>query len=159
MFNDRKMEDMLANFHYKKIFKDPTAIYERKVCSTLKQLLNENKITKEMYHTLRPKGSKVPNFYGAPKIHKKDCPLRPVVDFRYSPSYKLAAYLNNLLKCVTMKGKNVTINSVDFVSKIKNTVVKRGYTPMSFDVTSLFTKVPKQLTLAYMKEKLDNETC
>jgi len=63
------------------------------------------------------------------------------------------------LKCVTVKGKYVTLNSVDFVSKIKNTEVKRGYTPMSFDVTSLFTKVPIQLTLCYMKEKLENELC
>ena len=156
---DEKMEKMLTSFPYKKMSKDPTASYEREVCNTLKQLLYENKITKELCHALRPKGSKVPNFYCAPKIHKENCPLRPVVDFRFSPTYKLAAYLNNILKCVIVKGKYVTLNSVDFVSKIKNIEVKRGYTPMSFDVTSLFTKVPIQLTLCYMKEKLENELC
>jgi hypothetical protein len=40
---------------------------------------------------------KMPVFYGLPKIHKKDTPLRPIVSQIDSPSYKLNKYLDYLL--------------------------------------------------------------
>jgi len=36
--------------------------------------------------------------------------------------------------------------------------MKRGYTLCSFDVKSLFTKIPIQFTLSAMKKKLLNDT-
>jgi len=53
-----------------------------------------------------------------------------------------------------MKGKYVTQNSVDFVSKMKDVKIKRNHTMISFDVVFLFTKVPIQVTLGFMKSKL-----
>ena len=155
---DVKINSMLEQFPYKKLQRDPTPSYQREVNATLKNLLYANKISKDLWHALKPTDSKCPNFNGAPKIHKENYPLRPIVDFRHSPSYKLASYLNKVLKCVTMKGKYVTQNAADFVSKMKNVRMKRNYTPVSFDVVSLFTKVPIQITLIYMKEKLMEDT-
>ena len=35
--------------------------------------------------------------YGSAKIHKKDCPTRPIVSFCSCPEYNLAKYLNNYI--------------------------------------------------------------
>ncbi|UYV83452.1 hypothetical protein LAZ67_23001073 [Cordylochernes scorpioides] len=40
----------------------------------------------------------VPNTYGAPKVHKPNCPLRPIVNNRPSPTYALAKWLAQQLK-------------------------------------------------------------
>ncbi|CAN7998436.1 unnamed protein product, partial [Ixodes hexagonus] len=42
--------------------------------------------------------------YGLPKVHKPECPLRPIVYFIGSPTYDLSKYLVGLLAPVT--GKN-----------------------------------------------------
>ena len=117
-----------------------------------------NKISKELFHFLDPFSSKCPRFYGAPKLHKPNIPLRLIVDFRNSPSYNLAAHLNKILHPLTDEGKCVMKNSVDFVNKCRTIKVKRGFCPVSFDVKSLFTKVPIQHTLSILKSRLSEDS-
>ncbi|UYV78568.1 hypothetical protein LAZ67_16002017 [Cordylochernes scorpioides] len=40
----------------------------------------------------------VPKIYGAPKVHKPNCPLRPIVNNRPSPTYALSKWLAQQLK-------------------------------------------------------------
>jgi len=92
---------MLSTFPYKIIKKDPTLSHENSIKSTFSHLYNSNKISFDLLKYLKPFNSKCPHFYGCPKIHKKDFPLRPIVDFRFSPSYNLACFLNKILKPLT----------------------------------------------------------
>ena len=155
---DKKVITMLKAFPYKKLSKDPTANYEKVIKSTTRQLVNENKLTYETFTSLTSNSSRCPKFYGSPKIHKPDVPLRPIVDFRGSPSYKIASHLNNILHPITNKGRFIVKNSEEFKSIFQNTVVKRGYCLVSFDVKSLYTKIPIQHTLEAMKTKLLTDT-
>jgi len=154
----KKISDMLTKFPYRKFSQDPTPNYEKTIKTTLKHLLHMNKITKELFHYLDSFSSKCPRFYGAPKLHKPNIPLRPIVDFRNSPSYNLASYLNKIFHPFTEKGEYIAKNSLDFVNKCRAIEEKRGYCLVSFDVKSLFTKVPIQHTLSVMKSRLTEDT-
>jgi len=78
---NKKISTMLFTFPYKIIKKDPTLSYENSIKSTISHLYNSNKISLDLLKYLKPFNSKCPHFYGCPKSHKKDFPLRPIVDF------------------------------------------------------------------------------
>ena len=50
------------------------------------------------YATIILSGSKSGKLYGLTKAQKVNAPLRPVVSMVGTPEYKLAKYLNNLIK-------------------------------------------------------------
>ena len=50
------------------------------------------------YTTLIPSGTKPGKLYGLAKVLKDNTPLRPVVYMVGTPEYKLAKYLDNLIK-------------------------------------------------------------
>ena len=45
-----------------------------------------------------PTGGVAPEFYGLPKIHKRDIPLRPIVSSRGSINYEVAKELSRILR-------------------------------------------------------------
>ncbi len=98
-----------------------------------------------------------PIFYGLPKIHKDGFPLRPIVDFRGSISYRLAKHLNGALKHYIKTWKFSTTNSVTFLESIKQVAIPMGYKMVSFDVKSLFTKVPVAFTIKYLEKRLQED--
>ena len=46
---------------------------------------------------LRPKNTHTPLFYGQPKIHKPDCPLRPIVSGCDDPTANLSPYITHFI--------------------------------------------------------------
>ena len=52
----------------------------------------------EGYTKLIPSGSKPGKLYGMAKVHKSDVPLRPVISMIGTPEYKLAKFLDDLIK-------------------------------------------------------------
>ena len=80
--------------------------------------------------------------YGLPKIHKDGTPLRPIVSAIGSPTYGLAKKLAQILTPLAGKTDSYVKNSSDFVQKVKEAGAQEGEKMVSFDVVSLFTKVP-----------------
>ena len=54
-------------------------------------------LSQKVYDHLRPSATVCPKFYGLPKIHKPDVPLRPIVASQGSPTYNLAKYLAEMI--------------------------------------------------------------
>ena len=75
----RKISEMLNSGMYGRLKKDPTQTFETKIRKTLKNLERIDELPTQLYRRLKPTGSKPPLFYGLPKIHKVDIPLRPIV--------------------------------------------------------------------------------
>lgn len=118
-------------------------------------LKNFKKLTKEELRQITSQQHvSVPKFYGLPKIHKNGIPLRPIVDFRTSPAYKLSFFLNKILKLLTKNHPTSLLNTYDFVKHVKNLIIPPDYKMTSIHVTSLFTKVPLTVTLQYINEQL-----
>ena len=64
---------------YREIKTDPTNKLKKKLVSLLKKIKAEGGISDQLYKKMYPTGAVAPKFYGLPKIHKRDIPLRPIV--------------------------------------------------------------------------------
>ena len=71
-----------------------------------------------LYNQLYPTAENVPKFYGLPKIHKKDVPLRPIVSSIGSMMYDTAKFLAKIMKPLVGLNSHHIVNSEDFVNKI-----------------------------------------
>ena len=122
---------------YKPVAKDPTSALERKMNSTLLDLRRKGRLSEEAYHHLRSSAGSVSRLYGLPKVHKPDTPLRPIVSFISSPTYRLSKFLASLLKPVVGQSVHHVKNSQQFAEFITS---QRPSTEVlvSFDVVSLF---------------------
>ena len=63
-------------------------------------------LSQKVYDHLRPSATACLKFYGLPKIHKPDVPLRPIVASQGSPTCTLAKYLAEILKPLAGKSKH-----------------------------------------------------
>ncbi|OON19286.1 hypothetical protein X801_04848, partial [Opisthorchis viverrini] len=66
--------------------KDQTQAIEVKPTNCLKRLKNEGSISEVLFQRLRPAGTTIPRPHGLPKVHKKDVPLRPILDVTRTPT-------------------------------------------------------------------------
>ena len=75
---DSKVRSLLNDEKtYKVLKKDPTAKIERDLNRMLLRLKRENKIDETLYKYLHSSDGLPPRFYGLPKVHKPEFPLRP----------------------------------------------------------------------------------
>lgn len=102
--------------------------------------------------------TRLPYFYGLPKIHKEQVPLRPIVSTIGSPTYALAKHLATILSPIVGQTPSHIRNSKHFVELMKDQRISDSDIMISFDVSSLFTNVPILETLDYLKEKLEEDS-
>ena len=95
-----------------------------------------------------------PQLYGLPKIHKLKVPLRPIVSSVGSATYHLAQELARILIPRRGKSESYIKNSPHFVEKINELKLEDSELLVSFDVKSLFTKVPIQEAIQVVEQKL-----
>ena len=93
-----------------------------------------------------------PRLYGLPKIHKAGAPLRPIVSAIGSPAYYVAKHMSKLLSPHIGQTESYLKDSKHFVQKIKDLYLEPGDILVSFDVVSLFTRVPVEESLDYISE-------
>ena len=116
---DIKIKGLLIDRNtYKPLAKDPTSALESKMNSILLDLRRKGRLSDETYHNLRSFAGSVSCFYGLPKIHKPDTPLRPIVSFLSSPTYRLSKFLASLLKPVVGQNVHHVRNSQQFAEFI-----------------------------------------
>ena len=151
---DNKVLALLNTQTYKELKSDPTAKIERKICSKLSDVKKSGMLSQKVYGHLRPSATVCPKFYGLPKIHKPDVPLRPIVASQGSPSYNLAKYLAEILKPLVGKSEHHVVNSKEFITRIEQTKLDEVEILVSFDVVSLFTNVPVDEACNIAKERL-----
>ena len=151
---NQKMNDLLKDASYKRLRNNPTTKVEKKVADALKEVENKGGLSTSQRKSLTNKYSTPPQLYGLPKIHKKDTPLRPIVSSIDSPTYKLAKHLANILQPLVGTTSSYVKDSEDFVKKLETTDVQHNDIMVSFDVVSLFTKVPTGDALRVIKDLL-----
>ena len=95
--------------------------------------------------------------YGLPKIHKEGIPLRPTVSNIGAPTYQLSKHLSGLLSQLTGKSAHHVKNSFHFIEILKTLKIKPGDLMVSFDVVSLFTKVPVEESLTLLSQHFNKE--
>ena len=141
---DQKINALLNdNDIYSKLVtkRNPVNNIAKDVNDFVYQLLLDNKIKQDKYYWLHCSKAVMPRFYGLPKVHKVNVPLRPIVSFVNSPTYNISKFLSIIIKPL-MTNRFSVKNSIDFIDRIKDVVFEKDDILVSFYVVSLFTSVP-----------------
>ena len=152
-----KADYLLNQQTYRKIKEDPTSRQKAKLIRMLKKIKAEGGISEEKYKKMYPMGAGSPKFYGLPKIHKQDIPLRPIVSSTGTVSYNTSKELANILKPLVGWTTHHLKNTKDFIDQIKDVKLLPDETIISYDIKALFTSVPIQPVINIIKNKLEND--
>ena len=95
-----------------------------------------------------------PKFYGLPKIHKPDTPLRPIVSCCGSVTYGVTKELAKILKSLVGKSPHHINSTQDFVEQVRHITLESGECLGSCDVSAMFTSVPIDTALKKIKDLL-----
>ena len=122
----------------------------------MKQLKDKDKLSETTYHRIRPNDATTAKFYGLPKVHKENIPLRPIVSLPGSPTYELSKYLAMILHPLVKTSPHTINNANDFLTNIKDLKLEPDEIMISFDVVSLFTSIPLDTAKRITNEILTN---
>ena len=104
-----------------------------------------------------PTGCVPSKFYGLPKIHKPDTPLRPIVSSCGSVTYSVAKELAEILKPLVGKSPHHINSTQDFMEQVKHITLAPGGCLSSYDVSALFTSVPVDPAFNIIKDLLEKD--
>ena len=145
---------------YQEVISDPTNNVNRNFRKNLRQIASrcpQPKFFDKFYTT----NARLPYFYGIPKVHKPNCPLRPIISSVGSISHSLSSWLASILTPYlgTFSGSHLK-NTDDFMGRLREFSRNNSMTHVrmiSFDVTSLFTNVPLDDVLDFIRRKCQDK--
>ena len=152
-----KSEELLQSFTYKVLTTDPTTKHKNKLISLLKSIKAEGGINESTYKRLYPTGAGTPKYYGLPKVHKRDIPLRSIVSGIGSVTYETASELSRILKPLVGRSPHHVKNNQDFIHSLEEIRLKPEECMRYFDVEVLFTSIPIQPALKIIKKLLEED--
>ncbi|XP_065559605.1 uncharacterized protein LOC136026830 [Artemia franciscana] len=142
---------------YEKVDVNAVKVAYDNVKKALDNLSLTNRINDKLYQTLLPVRPVIPRFYGVPKIHKPDIPLRPIISTVGSATQKLERYLAGILRSITLSSKHTIRNTKEVVDKLNSINIGENTTMCSFDVVSLFTSIPLPRLIPALQSALEKD--
>jgi len=138
---------------YKKLVTDDTCEVKKKSDTLLRDLHIKNFNNEKQIRNITCYEAKCPVFYGIPKIHKKENPLRPIVSQINGPTYKINQYIHLLLEVGEREIPFLFKDTTAFLQIIeahKNTT--QNTILVTMDVVSLYTNIPQDEAINYICE-------
>ena len=154
---DTKAEELLNTNTYTTINSNPTTRYKNKLVSLLKSIKTLGGINEALYKKLYPTGAGVPKFYGLPKIHKRETPLRPIVSSIGAVSYQTSKELARILSPLVGRSPYHVHNNQDLLEDLRSIKLGKDECLMSFDVQALFTSVAIEPAIKIIKKLLEED--
>ena len=152
-----KANHLLNQNTYRSIAKDPTNSIKNKLINILKRVKSQTGLDSNTYKSMYLIGCVPPKFHGLPKIHKPDTPLRPIVSSCGSVTYGVAKELAKILKPLVDKSPHHITSTQHFVEQAKQIILEPGECLSSYDVSALFTSVPIDPALTFIKDLLEKD--
>ena len=130
---------------------------EDKLNHILRNYKKDGRITADFYNSCFASGTNLGVFYGLPKVHKINCPIRPILSACSMHNFNLGKALVPLISYL-LSTQHTLKNSaeiVNFISSINN--ADSVYT-CSLDVESLYTNIPVHECIEIALEELFNRS-
>ena len=99
-------------------------------------------ITQKEYEFSTEFETKVPKFYGNPKVHKANIPYRPIVSQIDGPTSRLNMLVDYLLTNTERKVEFLIKDTLEFLQIIIGKTIPEDSILVTLDVASLYTRIP-----------------
>lgn len=153
-YDDKVVELLQDRSVYTVLNRDPTQTIQTKNNAIVKLLREENHLNESEAKRLTTYKAVAPRFYGLPKIHKENVPIRPIVSTTNSPTSAISKWIANILKESFRDYNEFAVdNSFIFAEKINDFQLPDEHKVVSLDVVSLFTNISLELTLHIIQEE------
>lgn len=151
---ENKVYEMLRDTNtYKPLETEDNEIVKNKVNNLLMKLMQEDYITEKQYRNLTAYKVKTPIFYGIPKIHKNNNPLRPIVSQIDGPTYRMNKYIHELLYVAELEIPFLFKDTTAFLQVIEShKIALENCYLVTMDVVSLYTNIPHAEAINYICE-------
>jgi len=137
-----KAKLLLANKQFKRTKNNLIEEKEKEMNNYLHSLLKSDIIGKQLFYQLRSTCSSPAVFYGQPKIHKINAPLRPIISTTATYNHHLSQHLTRIISKEREKPPSFVKDSFELMKKITNLTTNDKEILVSFDIESLYTNIP-----------------
>ena len=139
-----KIFDMLNDIKvYTKIDKDDSADVKIEADLLINKLHDSRFISDKQLKYLTNFTAKCPIFYGLPKTHKNNWPLRPIVSQINGPTNRISELLDKYLTIAEKSIPNILQDTTAYLNLInKYKICEDNTLLVTMDVTSLYTNIP-----------------
>jgi hypothetical protein len=136
-----KIKDFITNNKFQISNTDPTPLYQKQIWKTINNSRTLiNKTHKGKFINLNPSA---PTIKGLIKLHKADQPIRPVVNWRNAPAYKLAKLLSQKVHDLSPLPYTFNINNTaDLIEQLKQTPITPYTRFTSLHISNMYANVP-----------------
>ncbi|CAF0974462.1 unnamed protein product [Didymodactylos carnosus] len=155
-YNNKIYDEILSDTStFKPLESDPTLQKEDRLIRILNNMRDQQFISEDDYNLARPVGSHPARLYGLPKIHKENTPIRPILSSVKTFNYGLAKMLAKNLQHLATSQATIkdTFHFIDICKQFDSDDYE-NHKMISFDVSSLFTKVPLNKTIEIILDEL-----
>jgi hypothetical protein len=101
-----------------------------------------------------------PNLHVRIKLHKQNTPIRPIINWRSAPAYKLVKYLTRTLhNCLHLPNILYNIqNSKHLTTDLQSIEIDKDVRMCSFDIENMYTNIPKLEVINIIENITENHT-
>jgi hypothetical protein len=159
---ESKIQEFLSGNNFQTTTTDPTKAFQAQIRRTInasKTLIPRD--IKWKHINLNPSP---PTIKGLIKIHKTTQPIRPVVNWRNAPAYKLAKLFTQKIHQLTPLPYSFNVkNTKELILQLKDTTIQPHFTLASLDITNMYSNIPvaetREILSSIMKNNLlDSQT-
>lgn len=117
-------------------------------------------ITEKQLRYLTDFSPRCPIFYGLPKVHKRNIPLRPIVSQINAPTCMVNEIVDKLLTVAEQSIPNLFQDTTAFLNLIEtHKHVKPNTLLITMDVVALYTNIPHEEGIAFVSEFYEETIC
>jgi hypothetical protein len=136
-----KLDSFISNNNFTLLPHDIT----NKVQHTIRNYINNCKkiIKQEEKPRLINMNPRAPHLYGTIKVHKPGQPIRPIVNWKNCPAYKLAKHLNSILINTLQLPNAFNVENTNKLAHLLQLIEIDDNTKIcSFDIENMYTNIP-----------------
>ena len=151
-----KIQNFILNNNFHTTTTDPTNTFQTEIRQTIKE--STALIPKESRWKYLNMNPSAPSIKRLTKIHKPDWSIRPVVNWRNVPSYKLSRLFNEKIHRIAPLPNAFNIkNTWDLIQNLNDTPLLPHYSLASLHITNLQSHKPVIETKVILTDTLKHE--